>query len=197
MWPWEHLAVGYLGYSLAVHLLGRRAPGDAAVVALAVGTQFPDLVDKPLAWGPGVLPSGYSLGHSAFAAVPLTLLAVAVAYRLGRAQVGVAFGFGYLSHLPGDVVYPWLTGGDLAPTILLWPLVPASDAATGTGLLEAVRTLVGRYGAELASGDLGAYLAIEVGLLASVLVVWLLDGTPPLRAVWSRIVGPGAGEETS
>ncbi|MFW5919924.1 MAG: metal-dependent hydrolase, partial [Halanaeroarchaeum sp.] len=26
MWPWEHAAVGYLTYSLAVHLLRRRSP---------------------------------------------------------------------------------------------------------------------------------------------------------------------------
>jgi len=197
MWPWEHLAVGYLGYSLSVRLFGRGRPGDAAVVALAVGTQFPDLVDKPLAWGLGVLPSGYSLGHSLLAAIPVSALVVALARRFGRPRLGAAFAFGYLSHLPGDVVFPLLAGGELAPTKLLWPVVPASDAATGTGVFDAVRAMVDRYGAELASGELGAYLAVEIALLASVLAVWLRDGTPPLGAMWSRADRDETVEEAS
>jgi hypothetical protein len=59
MWPWEHLAVGYLLYSVSCVLWGRY-PTRIGVAALAFGTQFPDLVDKPLGWWLGVLPSGQS-----------------------------------------------------------------------------------------------------------------------------------------
>ncbi|NHN59134.1 MULTISPECIES: metal-dependent hydrolase [Halorussus] len=187
MWPWEHLAVGYLCYSLLVHLFGRRAPRAWPAVALAVGTQFPDLVDKPLAWTFGVLPSGHSLAHSAFAAVPAAALAVTVAWALGRPRVGAAFGFGYLSHLPGDVIYPVLIGGEADYGFLFWPLVPAEGTDSGVGFLEMVRYLLARYRTELAQGEVATYLAVEVGLMASVALLWLYDGAPPLGSVWARL----------
>lgn len=186
MLPWEHLAVGYLGYSVCVRLFARRAPGGAAALALALGTQFPDLVDKPLAWSVGVLPSGYSLAHSLFVAVPLSVLVATSAWGLGRSRVGVAFAFGYLSHLPADVFYPLLVGGAPVYSTVLWPLVPASDPAATAGFLETVRRLFGRYVTELATDEARAYLAAELGLLASAFLLWLLDGTPPLGGLWSR-----------
>jgi hypothetical protein len=50
MWPPGHLAVAYLLVSW-----GRRIRGDSPVtagtmLALAVASQLPDLLDKPLAW---------------------------------------------------------------------------------------------------------------------------------------------------
>ena len=187
MWPWEHLAVGYLCYSLGVHLFARRAPRGWPVVALAVGTQFPDLVDKPLAWTFAVLPAGHSLAHSLFVALPASALAVLVAWGLDRRQVGVAFAVGYLSHLPADVVYPALIGGHPNVGFLFWPVVPAVETQTDLGFVEMVRTLFVRYAAELRSGRLTAYVAAEVGLLLSTFLLWLHDGSPPLRSVWSRI----------
>ena len=48
MWPWEHLAIGYLAYSLLGRLAWRRPPTVGTAITVAFGTQFPDLVDKPL-----------------------------------------------------------------------------------------------------------------------------------------------------
>jgi hypothetical protein len=195
MWPWEHLAVGYLCYSLAIHLFARRSPRGWPVVALAVGTQFPDLVDKPLAWTLAVLPAGHSLAHSLFVALPVSTLAVTAAWSLDRRQVGVAFAFGYLSHLPADVFYPVLLGGAPKVGFLFWPVVPAVEPQTSVGFVEIVRLLFTRYVAELRSGRLATYLAIEIGLMASVFVLWILDGMPPLRSLWSRFgLIPDAGE---
>ncbi|PSQ17916.1 hypothetical protein BRC99_00275 [Halobacteriales archaeon QS_7_69_60] len=64
MLPWGHLAVGYLAYSLAVRGRTGGPPAGLATAALAVGTQFPDLIDKPLVAWVSLLPSGRSLGHS-------------------------------------------------------------------------------------------------------------------------------------
>jgi hypothetical protein len=188
MWPWEHLAVGYLCYSLAVRLSGRGAPRPWPVVALAVGTQFPDLVDKPLAWTFGVLPSGHSLAHSLFAALPLAALAVTIGVVRKNERVGAAFALGYLSHLPGDVFYPVLVGGEPNYGFLLWPIVPASASEASVGFAEMVRLLFGRYVERLARGELTPYLAVEAGLLASVFALWLADGLPPLNWLWSRVV---------
>ena len=43
MYPWGHLAVGYLCYSLGVRLCDQRPPAGVAMVPLTIGTQFPDL----------------------------------------------------------------------------------------------------------------------------------------------------------
>jgi hypothetical protein len=197
MWPWEHLAVGYLCYSLVVHLFARRAPRGGPVIALAVGTQFPDLVDKPLAWTLGVLPAGHSLAHSLFVALPVSALAITVAWTLDRRQVGAAFAFGYLSHLPADVLYPVLIGREANVGFLFWPLVPAVESGTDVGFVAMVRALFGQYVTELGSATLSPYLALELGLFLAVFLLWLYDGMPPLRSLWSRFrLGIGV-EETS
>ena len=48
--PWGHLAIGYLCLSLAIRARWRVPPQGPAVIAVAIGTQLPDLIDKPLAW---------------------------------------------------------------------------------------------------------------------------------------------------
>ena len=180
--------MGYLGYSLYTHVRGRGPPRSAAVVALAVGTQFPDLVDKPLSWMLGILPSGHSMAHSLLVAVPLALLAVQLGSAIGRKKAGAAFAFGYLSHLPGDVVYPAMIGGKANVGFLFWPLVPAPESEASVGFVEMVRTLFGQYLTEILTGQLSAYIALEICLLLSVFLLWLYDGLPPFRALvgWGR-----------
>ena len=65
MWPWGHVALGYLFYSLYVHWRHDRPPSAPAAIAVGVGTLLPDVIDKPLAWWAAVLPNGRSLAHSA------------------------------------------------------------------------------------------------------------------------------------
>jgi hypothetical protein len=168
------------------------------VIALALGTQFPDLVDKPLSWSLGLLPSGHSLAHSVFVALPTSALAVTVAWVLGWRRVGAAFALGYLSHLPADVFYPALVGGEPNYGVFLWPVVSTPVSETSVGFMVMFRTLLGRYVTELMRGELSTYFALEIGLLAAVVLLWLLDGAPPLKSVWSRVVvgRPTDAEET-
>ena len=53
MWPWGHLGVAYLLYSLYSRGRFRRPPRPEPTLAVVFGSQFADLVDKPLAWGLG------------------------------------------------------------------------------------------------------------------------------------------------
>ncbi|MFB6177136.1 MAG: metal-dependent hydrolase, partial [Halobaculum sp.] len=99
MWPWEHAAVGYLWYSLGRRAAGRDPPGDWPAVALALATQFPDLLDKSLSWGLGLFETGYALGHSIFLAIPLGVTALLVGQWRGRPDIAVAVTVGYWSHL--------------------------------------------------------------------------------------------------
>jgi membrane-bound metal-dependent hydrolase YbcI (DUF457 family) len=124
MWPWTHAAVGYLLYIAYARRLGRPLRG-LPVLAAVLGTQAPDLLDKPLAWTVAVLPAGRSLGHSLlFGAVVAGLCWSVVAVRLDRPAVALGGVFGYLSHLFADGLGAVLAGrwADLA--YLGWPLLP-------------------------------------------------------------------------
>jgi len=124
MFPWTHAAFGYL-LLLSVAVLFRHRLSRAELIAVVVGTQLPDLVDKPLAWWFSVLPSGRSLAHSLLIAVPLSVVVLGVAWYLTYPEVGFAFGVGYASHLIGDsyvALYYWRPEEF---TYLLWPLLPA------------------------------------------------------------------------
>jgi len=190
MWPWEHLAFGYVLYTVATRLLSGSPPSDGAALALAVGTQFPDLVDKPLAWVVGILPSGVSLAHSLLFAVPGAGVAALVARRLDRPAVGAAFAVGYLSHLAGDVLYPVLLGGDPSVAYLLWPLV--ENPGKTAPVLTIVGDLFGRFLEFLATPRGRLYLLGEATFLLVALGLWVWDGFPGPGLVRRR-PGPSQG----
>lgn len=106
MLPWGHLAVGYLVFTYLTDYHYYKPQTLEALIVLAIGTQLPDLIDKPFAWYLGVLPNGRSLSHSVFVAVLLAGVAYWVATRYERPLVGVGFGCGYLLPLAGDALYP-------------------------------------------------------------------------------------------
>lgn len=176
--PWGHLAVGYLLYSLGVRLRHRVPPEGPAVIALVVGTQLPDLVDKPLAWTFGVLPSGRSLGHSLLFVVLLGAVVWNVGRRYDRRPAAVAFLIGHLSHVVVDVLPAVRAGQWEIVGALLWPLLP-----------------VYQYPGELNRGIVDFLLALDfaalplVGVVASVLTLglWVVDGLPGLKTVIDSI----------
>lgn len=182
MWPWEHVIVGYLAYSLLTHLYARDSPGGLETLFVALGSLLPDLIDKPLAWEFGVFESGYALGHSVLVALPVSLAAGLLASRVGRGRTGIAFAVGYLLHLPGDVLYGYLRGqGVVDVGILLWPLRRTHGVGRGVGLEEQVSAFLAEYRGELAGGDVSAYVLLQLGLGGLVVALWLYDGAPILR----------------
>jgi hypothetical protein len=186
MWPWEHLAFGYVLYAIYIRLRGLLAPGDSYVppsdrvaVGLAVGTQFPDLVDKPLAWVFGLLPSGVSLAHSVFVALPVVILLTVSDRWWGLDGVGIAFGMGYLSHLAGDLLYPLAVEGGISITYLMWPVVPKSSDLGP--FIDDVELFWAAFVQFLATPRGQLYLLFELVFLAVALALWLWDGTPGVR----------------
>ncbi|WP_338727608.1 metal-dependent hydrolase [Haladaptatus sp. DJG-WS-42] len=179
MWPWEHLAVGYLVYSLSVHLTHRKGPSAGAALAVALGSQFPDLIDKPLGWTFAILPSGTSLAHSVLIAVPVVTLVWIVALFRGRRDVGTAFGVGYLLHLPADALYPLALGSPPKFDSFFWPLIQV-ESSTRPGLLANFIYYFGQYVDVLGTPEATAYLLFEFGLLFAAFGLWLLDGHPGL-----------------
>jgi hypothetical protein len=185
VWPWEHLAFGYVLWTVSVRLVRRRPARPAEAVAIAFGTQVPDLVDKPLAWTFDVLPSGVSLAHSLAFALPATAAAFVLGRRTGRTGAAAAFAVAYASHLAGDALYPLVRGGSVSARFVLWPLVPASPPAT-EGLLRNVVHYLHATAATLVTVRGLWYLAAEVALVGGAFALWALDGAPGLPAALRR-----------
>lgn len=163
MWPWGHAAVGYLCYSALRLARGRDLPvAWAPVLAVGVGTQFPDLVDKPLAWEFGLLSAGRSLAHSLVILLPLLALLWAWVGD-GKRHLVAAFGVGLLSHPLADALYPTLDGRFRTLGFFLWPLLPLPTYEPSEyDLLK-----------HLLSLQLTSAVAFEFALTAVAAAVWL------------------------
>ena len=182
MWPWDHLAVGYLVVSLWRRHRSGRPPREAEAVAVVIGSQLPDLIDKPLGWGTTLLPTGHSFAHSLSVAVPTAVIAYLLADRFGRADVGVAFSLAYLSHLPGDVFYPMVLGDSPNLSFLFWPFVDVPASQTDA-LAGRVIELFVEFVEFLATPNGLAFLAVEMTLLFVTFLMWRQDGWPGLGAI--------------
>jgi membrane-bound metal-dependent hydrolase YbcI (DUF457 family) len=199
MWPWEHAAFGYLLCSVAARAAG-RSPRTAAVLGALLGTQLPDLIDKPLAWGLGVFPTGHGAAHSVFAALAVAALAWRArprdGTRSGPRQAGwLGLAIGYWSHLVGDAVDPLRSGGGVAVERLLWPLVTAEPYARDYGLARGL-VYIGEFAVAVTVLEPAALASLIVP--AAALALWVADGAPGLgtarrlgRAGRKRLLPPG------
>ncbi|NGM67622.1 metal-dependent hydrolase [Natronolimnobius sp. AArcel1] len=175
MWPLGHAAVGYLLYTFATRTRFDSPPAALPLFSLLLGTQFPDLVDKPLAWYVGVLPTGRTLAHSLLFLIPLSIIVLAVARRYDRTELGFAFVLGALSHAVVDVI-PALWGA-ADPNMLLWPLLPVETYESGPP------TIIGLFLESLSD----PYFLLEFVLAALALAAWRRDGYPGLEVVRSAV----------
>lgn len=184
MWPWGHVAFGYVFYSLAVRLWQRRPPSSLGAVLLAVGTQIPDLVDKPLSWVYGVFPQGFGPGHSVFIAIPAGLAVLLLTARGGRAAAGLGLTVGWWSHLVGDVLVA--LAGDNPHTFArtLWPV---ADIPPGGMAVDGVGHALYFFGEGLERAqapDNQGLVLVYVGFLVGVFLLWIVDGAPGLPKPW-------------
>ncbi|WP_349253435.1 metal-dependent hydrolase [Halobacterium salinarum] len=181
MWPWGHLAVGYLGYVVwSTARKERQQP--LAVIAAIIGSQFPDLIDKPLAWTVPLLPSGRSLAHSLFTATLVVTSLYYAAKRFNRKNAAAAFGIGYGTHIIGDLgprVIIGLLEGDLTQlkwtTYLFWPLLPAPPYANDASFTN-----------HLTAISLDSYVLAQLGLALAAAIVWFRSGKPGLGFLQQR-----------
>ncbi len=127
VFPHEHLLVALLPAVAYVAVRDRCLPTRGMVLATALGSQFPDLVDKPLAHQFGVLPSGRVFMHSLPFALPVAAVVLAYGWRTERPRVASGFAGAYLLHLAGDTHGALLAGR--IPSDLLWPFVAAQSRA--------------------------------------------------------------------
>ncbi|WP_226005466.1 metal-dependent hydrolase [Natrinema salinisoli] len=178
MWPWGHLAVAYLFYTISIRQRFDRPPSTLPAIALAVGSQIPDLIDKPLAWNFGVLPGGRTLAHSLFVVALLAPAVLLVSDRLRHRAIGVGFLVGYGSHLLADIPPAVLSGEFAHAAYLLWPVLEQPPEEPVAGILDAI----------LHYYTLGAYEWVQFGLFAVAVLAWYRDGMPGLELVTAPIV---------
>lgn len=168
MLPPGHAIVGYLSFSLVRRAWHGDVPSDSSIPWLLLGTQLPDLIDKPLAWSLGILPSSRSLAHSLLFAIPLVLLVDHWLRRRNRPAVSEGFAVGYLSHLFADAI-PALRDGPEWMTFLVWPVLAPP-----------------RYASQPPLWPLSVYFnSAEFAVGIAVAVLWIVDGLPGLGYVQS------------
>jgi hypothetical protein len=189
MLPWGHLAVGYFVYTVSVRVRGQRAPRGGPTLVLALGTQLPDLVDKPLNWWFGIF-DGRGIAHSLLVIVPVCVIALSVAHAYERRESGIALSVGLLSHLFADSWQALLSGQFGQVTFLLWPLFPVPRYPKDSlfdhlaAWLLQIRTLpsdpvaffTGRFGTQFV-------------LLVVLVLIWALDGFPGVKTTWKFVMG--------
>jgi hypothetical protein len=198
MLPWGHLAVGYLVYTVLVRVRGRRAPAGAPTLGLALGTQLPDLVDKPLNWWFGIF-DGRGIGHSLLAVTAFCLLVAVVAYRYDRLELGGALSIGIYTHLLGDSYQALLSGEFASAAFLLWPLVPAPTYPKDS-LFEHLDAWVAYLQAlpQLSpTAILSSGFGFQLVLLFVLFGIWALDGFPGVGTLWRFVTRRAADGETT
>jgi len=181
MWPWGHLAVGYLLWTALVRDRRRRPPTGPETILLALGTQFPDLVDKPLSWSLGVLPNGRSLAHSVLVASLVAAVVVLLSRRRDRRILGVAFGVGYGLHLVTDALPSLVAGRYAEIAFLAWPLLPVVEYDTDPS-----------FAAHFLGIEPTPLFLFETALSGVALVVWLRDGAPGVAELKATLDGTRA-----
>lgn len=180
MWPWEHAVIGYVAYSIGIHLLWQRSPTGWEAITVVFASVFPDLIDKPLAWEFGVFPSGYGIAHSVFFAVPTTAVVFAVTAALDRREIGAAFATGYLLHLPADIIPHYILDGHLPLSRVLWPIA-TTESSYPDGFTGTFWTYFTDSAADLLSGPPGLYVLIVGGMMLFSALLWVYDGMPGVR----------------
>jgi len=185
--PVSHGALAYLLYVGYAFISGQRLPLGWTLVPLAIGSQLPDLIDKPLAYW-GVLVYGRSLAHSVFT---MTVICASVWWltrspradrdnqathtrtRVRRIVTAIrqplpaALTIGYLAHLIGDSWALIARGDWLSARFLLYPVyrIPASpsdDIAPWIRLLELYREPAASMQLELVVGAAIVFLALRI-----------------------------------
>jgi hypothetical protein len=144
MFPIEHFIVAFLPILGYVSVRDRELPTPRLAALVFVGSQFPDLIDKPLAHQFGLLPSGRVGMHSLPIAVPFVCVVVAYGWHTDRLRLTSVFAFAHLSHLLADNYRPLLKPTPSVSPDLLWPFTQpvARSAVPGWAGVNGINVLL-------------------------------------------------------
>jgi hypothetical protein len=178
MWPWGHLAVAYLSYVIVVRLRGENQQ-YLPLVAVIIGSQLPDIVDKPLAWSFEILPAGRSLMHSLITVLLVVTVVYWVSQRFQRENIAIGLGIGMVSHIlvdPDPSVVIGLLQGQWSQSqwmmYLLWPLLPVPPYPSDLSFIQV-----------FLSFRLNPFEIFEFILFAVAVIVWIRSDTPGYKTI--------------
>jgi hypothetical protein len=183
MWPWGHFGVAYLLYALYSRERFDRPPRPEPAMAVIVGSQFADLIDKPLGWL-GVFPHGRFLAHSLLFTAVLIVGVYVAAFAANRVETATAFVIAHLSHLLADVPPRVLLGYPFGTEFLFWPFLSHPTFGFNERVFEAPTVL------ELIVTPFTnpfVFFALDVSLFGAGITLWYLHGCPGLQRVRSWI----------
>lgn len=146
---------------------------------MLAGSLFADLVDKPLGWGLGLIPSR-SLGHSLLFAGLLIVVVYVVALASDRVATATAFVVAHLTHLVTDLRPRLLLGYPIRSGYLFWPFVSRPMFTYREQVFDPpaiVELLV------MPLTHRPVFLLLEVVLFGFALALWHVDGRPGLEYV--------------
>jgi len=137
VFPPEHFLVAFIPLLTYIIVRDKQFPDRRFVAVVFAGTQFPDLIDKPLAYQFGIIPSGRVFMHSLPTAIPVLLVVGFYGWKTNRVRLGAAFVFSHLSHLLADNRRMLIQQNPQIPPELLWPFASIERQITphwaGTG----------------------------------------------------------------
>lgn len=172
MLPWGHAAFGYILYSVYCRWNIDHPPIGLTVLTLGFGTQFPDLVDKPLRWIIPLLSYNRSIAHSLITFVIIIVVLWKQTQYQDQRSLVIAFGIGYLSHLIGDSIELVFTQEYTVLGYLFWPVtdVPESNTQGFIQFLFVVKPT--------------PMMLAGFGLTISGIFLWVYDGLPGFRDLY-------------
>lgn len=133
--PIKHVILSLLPVVCYSILRYRTVPSGVVVSVAVFAGLFADLIDKPLAWQFGLIPSGRMFAHSIVLSIPMLVVVLAVAAHTDRLFFGLVFAWGHLSHIATDFSSVLVRGTDSYwfPN-LFWPVLSANpDRTVGYG----------------------------------------------------------------
>lgn len=197
MLPHAHLALGYLTVSAYTNGALRRAPGQRELGAILIGSQFADLIDKPLVLLGEPFVSGRTVAHSMLVVLPAFLcLLFASRSDAGTQSTVVAFGLSWAVQPFADASLFVLQGTvarDLIETsFLVWPVILPADgiinAISNSAYVEQVIRKKPTWTARTLpkSEDLRFWIRIsELSVAVVAGIKWYRDGVPGLERIRS------------
>jgi membrane-bound metal-dependent hydrolase YbcI (DUF457 family) len=120
--PHIHLLIAVVPVIAYFALRYRGRPSVKLVYVVFFGSQFPDLVDKPLATELFWIPNGRMFAHSLMIALPISIGVLLFVWRRDQLREGTAFVFAYLSHIVADFRQHLFQPNPTLHPNMLWPL---------------------------------------------------------------------------
>lgn len=163
MFPIGHFLFAFLPICAYVVVRDRKRPTLQIVAIAFFGSQFPDLIDKPLYHEARSLitASGRAGAHSLPIAILISLVVIWYAGATDRPRAGFVFVFAYGSHILGDYYQILLDPNTSLPPNLWWPLAEPLP----------MEVTPGWAGPELINVHLWTVFSVVVLLIAGVVVI--------------------------